>query len=866
MLLLAVVMSGCAPTARPGVEPRRDQSPPSFQEVFFNALLDQWLPGMGAADIRQREQPQQEFERFCFQAGLPGGEADRATLCKVICERLGPQTAKPARVWLLRQLERLSGSESVPTLANLLADPDPEIRDLVRRVLENNPDPDALTAVRDALRHARDPTWQVALINTLGVRGDRDSVPLFIELACRDEAPVAAAAIAALADIGDPQAADTLLALSAGRREARREPAAAALIRIADRLLDAGQPELADGIYLRLCQSEMGTAMRAAALRGLVATEQEQAVPRLVDAIRGKPDPALQLLAVRLLAELPGEIATRRLIEELPGAPAEVQIVLLDALAGRGQRLAKPAVIRALKSDDADVRIAATLAMEKLGDLADVLLLATLAAGTEGAERGAARHSLARLPGDDVDRLILADLNAAVPKLRVELIHALRARWYRPAVPALLAQAGYEDEQVRIAALQALGALSAEGDAPALVKLLVEAQPESVQTAAEDAVVAVCTTRIKDADARAQPVLAAWEPAGPAVRASLVRVLGRVGGSAALKTIRLARESDNADLADAAARALAKWPGVEVLDDLLDLARHSDNKTHRVLALQGYVRLLGLPSERDPQDTLEMYQTAMSLAERAEERKLVLGGLAAVRHLEALRMAEQYLEDAELRAEAEAAVVAVAQLVGALHRPEALAAVEKVIAHTANDTTRQRGEKALGVIRRSAGYVTTWMVCGPYFEAGADWMKVYDGVFAPEQPESADVEWRPLKITNPTEPWVFDLTQLDAGSDRCVYVRSAVWSEKAQDARLEIGSDDGVKVWLNGRLVHQARVARGHTAFQDKVPVQLEAGWNTLLLKVVQASGGWGFSVGVMDPDGEPLSGLEFRAEAPTPP
>jgi hypothetical protein len=343
----------------------------------------------------------------------------------------------------------------------------------------------------------------------------------------------------------------------------------------------------------------------------------------------------------------------------------------------------------------------------------------------------------------------------------------------------------------------------------------------------------------------------------------MISALGRIGGSAALERIRAARRSSRAELVDAAVRALAKWTTAEVLDDLLDIARRSDSKTHRVLALEGYIRLLGLPNEREPQATAALYQTAFSVAERPEEKKQVLGGLATVAHLDALKLAQQCREDETLRAEAENAVLSIARIVGPWHGEEAQTAVQSVIAKTSDSATHERGEKTLDAIRKAQGCILAWSVAGPYFESDKKWADVLDTAFAPETPEAPEVSWRPLKTTDMYRPWVFDLTQLDSGSDRCVYVRSAVWSAQPQDAQLEVGSDDAVKVWLNGELVHEFRGVRAHEVLQDKAAVKLAAGWNILLMKVVQAGGGWGFSCALRTPEGEPLTGLKSQAEAP---
>ena len=107
-------------------------------------------------------------------------------------------------------------------------------------------------------------------------------------------------------------------------------------------------------------------------------------------------------------------------------------------------------------------------------------------------------------------------------------------------------------------------------------------------------------------------------------------------------------------------------------------------------------------------------------------------------------------------------------------------------------------------------------------------------------------------------PWVLDLGKLVGGSDRVAYLRSRVLSPKAQPARLEIGSDDGVKAWLNGEVVHANKTNRPVRPWEDKADVELKEGSNELLLKICQGSGGWGACARVIGRDGKDLSGLSF--------
>ena len=69
---------------------------------------------------------------------------------------------------------------------------------------------------------------------------------------------------------------------------------------------------------------------------------------------------------------------------------------------------------------------------------------------------------------------------------------------------------------------------------------------------------------------------------------------------------------------------------------------------------------------------------------------------------------------------------------------------------------------------------------------------------------------------------------------------------------MHVGSDDAIKVWLNGAVVHNHPVDRGASDFQDTFPVNVVAGENLLLVKVSERGGGWSMFVG-MDTAAAPI-------------
>ncbi|MEN6424738.1 MAG: DUF1080 domain-containing protein [Phycisphaerales bacterium] len=92
--------------------------------------------------------------------------------------------------------------------------------------------------------------------------------------------------------------------------------------------------------------------------------------------------------------------------------------------------------------------------------------------------------------------------------------------------------------------------------------------------------------------------------------------------------------------------------------------------------------------------------------------------------------------------------------------------------------------------------------------------------------------------------------------DAAAYLKASVWSPNTQKATLQLGTDDGVKVWLNGKMVHANNASRGVMPDEDKVPVTLQQGVNELLLKVTNGSGDWGAIARFVGEGGKPLENI----------
>ena len=89
------------------------------------------------------------------------------------------------------------------------------------------------------------------------------------------------------------------------------------------------------------------------------------------------------------------------------------------------------------------------------------------------------------------------------------------------------------------------------------------------------------------------------------------------------------------------------------------------------------------------------------------------------------------------------------------------------------------------------------------------------------------------------------LVDFNEGPANTDYSIGYAWTEFESpadiDAWLGLGSDDGVKVWLNGDLIDDKWIQRPSRLDDDIVPLRLKKGPNQLLIKIQNATGAWSF-------------------------
>ncbi|MHC4475406.1 MAG: ThuA domain-containing protein [Planctomycetota bacterium] len=613
-------------------------------------------------------------------------------------EFLKSDATDAGKQYVCRKLSIIGTEESVPTLAAMLtqeATSEIEPADMARYALERIPAPAAGDALREALAGTGGKV-KVGIINSLGQRRDEQAVQELGKLLGDPDKEIVEASLSALSSIGGGEAAKLLRSSEPAVPAELHLLWADAFLRCADRFLADGDVEPAATIYNSLfIRKTEPVQVRIAGLRGIAAASPNRAVRFVIHILKGR-DKKLQSAAAALVREIPGDQIVEASARELPNLSVIGQVQVLSALADRGDSSALPAVIEATKSKEADVRIAAYGAVTALGNAGHVNLLAETAGTAKGPEQEAARQGLYRLRGPRVDETIIAAVLTAEPKTQIELIRSIAARNMTAGADVLVATAEHPDTEVRVESLKALRAAAEESYLSALVKLMLGAKGQAERSEAESTVMAVAG-KIEGKDKQVEKILAGL----PKIlqvhsQCSLVRVLGKIGGEKALGLLREYLAQDNAEVQVAVVRALSDWPSAEPMDDLKRIAQNSDDQVQRILALRGFVRLIGL-DERPAEEKTGRYKEAMSLAAGADERKLVLSGLGNVRTFSALQLACSYLDDSALQAEAAAAVLKIAEAVQGDYRLQTRAVLVELLAGSQNDSLRQRAQ---GIIER----------------------------------------------------------------------------------------------------------------------------------------------------------------------
>ncbi len=791
--------------------------------------------------------------QFAPAADSSTSSADKARNALRILQSDAPP---PDKALACKTLAVFGTADAVPALAPLLTNA--ELASWARIALEVIPGPAADEALRNAMNKVQG-RLLVGVINSIGVRGDAQAVSALAARLGDADAEVASAAAVALGRIGGDPAARALEQSLTSAPAGARSAVAQGCILCAEHFLAEGKSAEAAKLYDTVRQADVPKQRLLEATRGAILARKADGLPLLLETLRS-PDRATFRIGLSTARELPGREVTDALAAELERTAPNRQDALLLALADRSDPAALPAVFNAAKSGSKNLRLVAIGVLEKLGDTACVPVLLDTVVESDADLAAAAKIALLRLPDNAVNDPLVARLRLATGAPRRVLVELAGQRHIAAALPELTQAAGDADPAIRAAGIKALGETVSAADLGALTDSLARAKSADDLAAVEAALQSACM-RLSDKAACADQLLAGLPASSTPAKCALLRVLGTVSTASALDAVRSALANPDAAVRDTAVRVLADWAEPAALPALFAVFRTTQDETHRFLALRGCVRLLGLGGQPLPQ-TVKSYGELLASAKSSDDRKVVLSGLANVPDPAALKLVEPLLADPQVQAEAELALLGIAGGIMGSDPADAKAAATQLQTESKSERIRDRAAQLLQQAEKVQDFITAWQVAGPYTKPDSG-NSIFDTTFPPEKADGK-AAWRPLLAgTKAEQPWMLDLLAALGGEHRAGYARTWIYSAKAQAARIEFGTDDGHKLWLNGKLIHAANRGGAAVPGDFKTSVELRQGWNALLLKVTQDTGPWEFCLRVRTPSGGRLDGLRAQAVPP---
>ena len=614
------------------------------------ASLDQLLRGLSTYDGGIESAAWWKVRDYVY--ARKDDAAGRADCEAKLLQFLKSKATPASRVAASRLLRVIAADTAVPALQAMLADD--RSADLALYVLQPLPGSAVDKALLQALGSTTGST-RVAVIGATGARRMADAVPALAPLLSQPE--LARPAAVALGAIGTDAAAQALAGALPGAAPALKPVLAASVMRCAERALTAGNSAAASRLYDVLwADRSLPDALHAAAANGRISASGTGGATLIADLL-GTSDARLHQVAIGRIRDVVPPDAVAPFCALLPRLPEASQAALLATLANYPRERVLAAILEASRSDSAMVRLAALHALQSAGDASTLPMLLEAAAKARGPEQVAARAALSGLNGRAVDEALLAQLsNKPAEAMEVELLLAIADRRFYPARPVVAGAMASASPRVRSQALKSLRLIGTPSDVPAVLDLVVKTDDDTERSEAE-ATVSALVQKVSRVDTRGREVRARLTAEkDSAARARLIALLPAVGDNSTLPMLRDALEDEDVEVRDAAVRALTAWPTGSARDDIFRLARDSRNETHRLLAIRGLVRVIGVERFRDPQAAVADLKLAAGFAWRPEEQRLVLGALGQFPCAEALEVARGFLDNPDVKAEATAAV------------------------------------------------------------------------------------------------------------------------------------------------------------------------------------------------------------------
>ncbi|MGB8957999.1 MAG: family 16 glycoside hydrolase [Candidatus Aminicenantales bacterium] len=635
-----------------------------------------------------------------------GAEAERLLFARTLLAALAAKPDKQVASFVMTQLQLAGKRESVKPLAGFLKDD--ALAGPAAAALQAIGSPEAARALLRGLGTAAQGA-RISIVDALGELRSREAVKKLLPLAESGDEGLRRAARFALANIGDPAAAPALTRVRVASSQGERAQAPGLYLLFARRLAESGKTTEALAAARSILDSHNGpgeSQVASDALTLLVSILKDKAVPDLLGAV-DSPVPAFRGAALEMAATVGKDDTTARWVEKASASTPEVRAGIIGMLGRRGDKTALPFVRESLKSNDEIVRLAAIPAAVRLGGEAVLPDLFALIGSGDEKTVAALKTSLLGFDGRRVVPEAVRLLDTTPLPGKAVLVDIIGEKGAKPEIDRVFALASDPEPATRAAALGALAKLAGEENLPRLVDMLEKATDGDDIVRLQDAVAAA---ELRDAAParRGAALVDLLKDAAPARKAVILRVLPEIGGALAMRAAAGETENQDSQVRTAAVYALSRWPDFAAAGDLLRIATTTASKRYRLLAVDGYARLVGQANMLG-QRKLALFQDLLAKPFDDSDKKAVVTGAASIREPEALRLLASCLDNPALGETAAAGALELASEQAPQERwlsgHEAISVLRRIQARTAGGAEYERIGALIAQRLRQGGFV-----------------------------------------------------------------------------------------------------------------------------------------------------------------
>ncbi|MGC8887154.1 MAG: HEAT repeat domain-containing protein [Verrucomicrobiia bacterium] len=606
------------------------------------------------------------------------------------------------KVVACKRLAVIGDQESIPALSKLLEDP--QMHHMARFALEPNPSPLVDEVFRSALGKLQGKLL-IGVINSIGVRRDAAATPQLVNLLKSSEPEVAGAAGAALGRIGTPEAAKALKKAISSAQGALKEDLVCSAILCGERLYSSGKNSDAVQLLDFVRNSDIPRHLKMAATRGAILARGDDGLSLLIDQLKSDDD-GMFAVGLRVAREFNSPKTTSALIDLYSKIAASSKqnvyrlSALLEAIGDRKDPAVAPLAIKVLTDDRTlpTLQLSAIKVISKIGDESAVPALLKVAAKGNTDAAKAAYNCLITIGGKDAESAIANAIKIGGDEEKIVAIKIASERNIQSAIPVLLISANSQNKTIRMAAITAVGAIGEQSHLKDMIDILVRSTDKEELNAAESAVSAICD-RSTNKDAAANILIDRYSNATTDAKCSILRLLVQTPSDKALQIVKQGLSDPNSAVSETAARSLSQWQSVNGLKDMIELASTTKNPTIKVLALRGFVRLID-QGEIAAEQRSEYLRKAMTLAERDDEKRLVLAAAGNCPTIDSLKLATEFIANQSLKDEAAAAIISVSQKIVSKHPDEVKDAIQKILNEKFDQLTHKKAQEILNKIKK----------------------------------------------------------------------------------------------------------------------------------------------------------------------